>query len=54
MAAAEVQIVRINDHLTVIYLLDQSLSIPAAQREAMIKYVSAEVHGIASTTTGRG
>ena len=28
MAAADLQIVRTNDHLTVIYLLDQSLSIP--------------------------
>ena len=28
MAAADLQIVRSNDHLTVIYLLDQSLSIP--------------------------
>ena len=44
MAAADLQIVRSNDHLTVIYLLDQSLSIPQEQREAMIKYVKEEVH----------
>ncbi len=43
MAAADVQIVRSNDHLTVIYLLDQSLSIPKDQRAAMIKYVRKEV-----------
>ena len=44
MAAADLQIVRSNDHLTVIYLLDQSLSIPQEKREAMIKYVKEEVH----------
>ncbi len=44
MAAADLQIVRSNDHLTVIYLLDQSLSIPQEQREAMIKYIKEEVH----------
>ena len=38
------RIVRSNDHLTVIYLLDQSLSIPEAKRAAMIKYVKDEVH----------
>ena len=31
-AAADLQIVRSNDHLTVLYLLDQSLSIPEAKR----------------------
>ena len=44
MAAADLQIVRSNDHLTVIYLLDQSLSIPEGKRAAMIKYVRDEVH----------
>ena len=44
MAAADLQIVRSNNHLTVIYLLDQSLSIPQDKREAMIKYVKDEVH----------
>jgi len=43
LAAAELQIVRSNDHLTVIYLLDQSLSIPEGKRAAMIKYVREEV-----------
>jgi Mg-chelatase subunit ChlD len=42
-AVAEPQIVRISDRLTVIYLLDQSLSIPAAKRKSMIEYVNAEV-----------
>ena len=32
-----------SDRLTVIYLLDQSFSIPAAKRRAMIDYVNAEV-----------
>jgi len=44
MAAADFQIVRSNEHLTVIYLLDQSLSIPEEKRAAMIKYVRDEVH----------
>ncbi len=43
LALAEAQIVRVTDRLTVIYLLDQSLSIPAAQREAMVNYVNAAV-----------
>jgi len=43
MAAADLQIVRSNDHLTVLYLLDQSLSIPEDKRAAMIKYVKDEV-----------
>ena len=43
LALAEAQIVRVSQRLTVIYLLDQSLSIPAAQREAMIEYVNAAV-----------
>lgn len=42
-ALAEVQIVKSSDRLTVIFLLDQSLSIPAQSREAMIKYVNAEI-----------
>jgi Mg-chelatase subunit ChlD/uncharacterized membrane protein len=44
MAAADMQKVRTNDHLTVIYVLDQSLSIPDAKRAAMIKFVRDEVH----------
>lgn len=43
-AAADMQIVRSNDHLTVLYLLDQSLSIPEEKRTAMIEYVRDEVH----------
>ena len=54
MAAADLQIVRSNDHLTVIYLLDQSLSIPQEQRAAMIKYVNAtKSTPIAATRTAR-
>ncbi|MBN2476608.1 MAG: VWA domain-containing protein [Pirellulales bacterium] len=43
LALADVQWVRISDRLTVIYLLDQSLSIPAEQRRTMIEYVNAEI-----------
>lgn len=43
LALAEVQIVRTSDELTVFYLLDQSLSIPAEHRRAMVEYVNAEV-----------
>ncbi|MCA9173672.1 MAG: VWA domain-containing protein [Planctomycetales bacterium] len=39
MALAEVQLERMNERLTVIYLLDQSASIPAAKRSAMLNYV---------------
>lgn len=42
-ALAEVQLMRISPKLTVIYLLDQSESIPAAQRQAMIDYVVRDV-----------
>ncbi len=43
LALAEIQWVRISDRLTVIYLLDQSLSIPAEQRRAMIRYTNAAI-----------
>jgi uncharacterized membrane protein len=43
LALAEIQIVKTSDRLTVIFLLDQSLSIPVESREAMIKYVNAEI-----------
>jgi Mg-chelatase subunit ChlD/uncharacterized membrane protein len=43
-ATADPQFVRSNDRLTVLFLLDQSLSIPEDQRAAMIKYVKDEVH----------
>ena len=42
-ALAEAQIVRTSDRLTVVYLLDQSLSIPADRRQAMIDYVNADI-----------
>jgi uncharacterized membrane protein/Mg-chelatase subunit ChlD len=42
-ALAEIQWVRTNDNLTVIYLLDQSLSIPPQRREAMIQFVNEAV-----------
>ena len=40
LALAGIQMVRTSDRLTVIYLVDQSLSIPVGQRQAMIKYVN--------------
>lgn len=40
LALAGIQMVRTSDRLTVIYLVDQSLSIPAEQRRAMIRYVN--------------
>ncbi|MCA9199485.1 MAG: VWA domain-containing protein, partial [Planctomycetales bacterium] len=43
LALAETQFLRRNDRITVIYLLDQSESIPQAQREAMIEYVKEAV-----------
>ncbi len=42
-ALAEMQYQRTSDRLTVIYLLDQSLSIPEARRDAMISYVNASM-----------
>jgi uncharacterized membrane protein len=43
LALAEVQIKRISDRVTVMYLLDQSESIPKITREAMLKYVMEDV-----------
>lgn len=40
LALAEVQIVRISERLTTIFLLDQSRSIPQEKRAAMIPYVN--------------
>lgn len=42
-ALAGAQMVRTSDRLTLIYLLDQSLSIPPERREAMIDYVNAAI-----------
>lgn len=43
MALANLHLRRKSDRLTVIYLLDQSASIPLEQREAMVSYVVREV-----------
>ncbi|HUT13677.1 MAG TPA: VWA domain-containing protein [Thermoguttaceae bacterium] len=40
LALADVQVMRTSDRLTVIYLLDQSWSIPEGQRQAMLRYVN--------------
>src|SRR4051794_32610100 len=39
-ALAEAQWVRVSDRLTVLYLLDQSLSVGQDQSDAMVKYVN--------------
>ncbi len=43
VALAEIQLLRVSEKLTVIYLLDQSQSIPAPKRQRMLEYVSEEV-----------
>ncbi|TWT90182.1 von Willebrand factor type A domain protein [Pseudobythopirellula maris] len=43
LALADAQLRKQSDRLTVIYLLDQSQSIPEAQREAMTSFVNASV-----------
>jgi len=42
-ALADMQLLRSSDRVTVIYLLDQSLSIPEARRASMIRYVNASI-----------
>ena len=42
-ALAEIQMVRTSQKLAVIYLLDQSVSIPEEQRRAMADYVNADI-----------
>jgi uncharacterized membrane protein len=49
LALADAQYRRESDELTVVYLLDQSLSIPAGDRQAMLKYVKASLEGDRST-----
>jgi uncharacterized membrane protein len=43
LALAEAQLKRTSDKLTVIYLIDQSISIPEEQRRLMIRYVNEEI-----------
>ncbi len=43
LSLAELQLVRTSEKLTVMYLLDQSASIPPGQRQQMLDYVNAEV-----------
>jgi uncharacterized membrane protein/Mg-chelatase subunit ChlD len=42
-ALAEVQLQQVSERVTVIYLLDQSESIPAVQRETMLRFVASDV-----------
>src|SRR5439155_12534331 len=43
LALAGVQLQKVSDRVTVIYLLDQSESIPKLTREAMLEYVMKDV-----------
>jgi len=43
LGLAEVQLKRTSDKVTVIYLIDQSISIPEDQRRLMIRYVNEEI-----------
>src|SRR5206468_12509590 len=43
LALAGIQLQKISDRMTVIYLLDQSESIPKLTREAMLTYVSSDI-----------
>src|SRR5207248_9961092 len=43
LALAGIQLQKISDRMTVIYLLDQSESIPKPTREAMLTYVSKDI-----------
>jgi Mg-chelatase subunit ChlD len=43
LTLAEIKFVRTSDQLTVIYVLDQSASVPREQRLQMIRYVNAEI-----------
>lgn len=43
LALAEIQVLRTSERLTVIYLLDQSESVPPLKRQAMLDYVVREV-----------
>lgn len=52
LALAEMQYQRTSDRLTVIYLLDQSLSIPEARREAMIRYTNASIRKQRNDSSG--
>jgi hypothetical protein len=43
LALAEVQMVRISDRMTVLYLVDESLSVPEDRRLAEARYVNAAI-----------
>src|SRR5687767_9578301 len=43
LALAGVQLQRVSDRVTVLYLLDQSESVPKLTREAMLQYVMRDV-----------
>lgn len=43
LALAEIKLLKTSEKMTVIYLLDQSESIPMTQRQAMLRYVEKEI-----------
>ncbi|MBX7165195.1 MAG: VWA domain-containing protein [Pirellulales bacterium] len=43
LALAELRLLRTSERMTVVFLLDQSLSIPPQQRQAMIEYTNAAI-----------
>jgi len=51
-ALADVQYQRRSNGLTVVYVLDQSLSVPADQREAMIEYVRKSIRQYRNSALG--
>ena len=52
LALAEMQYLRQHDRVTVIYLLDQSESVPKVQRHAMVEYVKEAVRQHRDATKG--
>ena len=54
LALAEMQLVRRSDRLTVVYLVDQSLSISPQQTDAMIEYVNEAIRKQRDAPAGSG
>ncbi len=52
MSLAEIKFVRTSEQLTVIYVLDQSASVPREQRLQMIRYVNAEIEAHRNAARG--
>jgi Mg-chelatase subunit ChlD len=54
LTLAEAQFTRTSERLTVVYLLDQSLSIPTELRRMMVDYVAADIHAHRKSTDRAG